>query len=161
MLGAILCAHEEIKKIVAFLSEIEAEVGKEKMEAIVYHPDEELAAKVRTFAFDKVVWSLDTFDRSEREVRGEQVKKQTVEAFKEEYPESAKDIGAILYTLTKEVVRDKIINKKVRPDGRAQDEIRPIWSEVGIFGRTHGSADLQRGAYHCRNRSIQRLSGGR
>ena len=145
MLGAILFAHEEIKKIVAFLSEIEAEVGKEKMEAIVYHPDEELAAKVRTFAFDKVVWSLDTFDRSEREVRGEQVKKQTVEAFKEEYPESAKDIGAILYTLTKEVVRDKIINKKIRPDGRAQDEIRPIWSEVGIFGRTHGSAVFTRG----------------
>ena len=145
MLGAILFAHEEIKKIVSFLSEIEAEVGKEKMEAIVYHPDEELAVKVRAFAFDKVVWSLDTFDRSEREVRGEQVKKQTVEAFKEEYPESAKDIGAILYTLTKEVVRDKIINKKIRPDGRAQDEIRPIWSEVGIFGRTHGSAVFTRG----------------
>ena len=145
MLGAILFAHEEIKKIVAFLSEIEAEVGKEKMEPVVYHPDDVLAGKVRAFAFDKVVWSLDTFDRSEREVRGEQVKAQTVEAFKEEYPEGAKDIGAILYTLTKEVVRDKIINKKVRPDGRAQDEIRPIWSEVGIFGRTHGSAVFTRG----------------
>ena len=145
MLGAILFAHEEIKKIVAFLSEIEAEIGKEKMEPVVYHPDDVLAGKVRAFAFDKVVWSLDTFDRSEREVRGEQVKAQTVEAFKEEYPEGAKDIGAILYTLTKEVVRDKIINKKVRPDGRAQDEIRPIWSEVGIFGRTHGSAVFTRG----------------
>ena len=145
MLGAILFAHEEIKKIVAFIAEIEAEVGKEKMEPVVYHPDDVLAEKVRAFAFDKVVWSLDTFDRSEREVRGEQVKAQTVEAFKEEYPEGAKDIGAILYTLTKEVVRDKIINKKVRPDGRAQDEIRPIWSEVGIFGRTHGSAVFTRG----------------
>ena len=145
MLGAILFAHEEIKKIVAFLSEIEAEIGKEKMEPVVYHPDDVLAGKVRAFAFDKVVWSLDTFDRSEREVRGEQVKAQTIEAFKEEYPEGAKDIGAILYTITKEVVRDKIINKKVRPDGRAQDEIRPIWSEVGIFGRTHGSAVFTRG----------------
>ncbi len=145
MLGAILFAHEEIKKIVAFISEIEAEVGKQKMEPVVYHPDDVLAEKVRAFAFDKVVWSLDTFDRSEREVRGEQVKAETVEAFKEEYPESGKDIGAILYTLTKEVVRDKIINKKIRPDGRAQDEIRPIWSEVGIFGRTHGSAVFTRG----------------
>ncbi|MEA5047695.1 MAG: polyribonucleotide nucleotidyltransferase [Eubacteriales bacterium] len=145
MLGAILFAHEEIKKIVAFISEIEAEIGKQKMEAIVYHPDEELEKKVRAFAFDKVVWSLDTFERSEREVRGERVKAEVVEAFQAEYPESAKDIAAILYSITKEIVRDKIINKKIRPDGRAQDEIRPIWSEAGIFARTHGSAVFTRG----------------
>ena len=145
MLNGILFAHEEIKKIVSFIADIEAQVGKEKMEPVVYHPNEELEAKVRAFAFDKVVWSLDTFDRHEREVRGDQVKAETVEAFKEEYPEGGKDIGAVLYNITKEVVRDKIINKKVRPDGRAQDEIRPIWSEVGIFGRTHGSAVFTRG----------------
>jgi len=145
MLNAILFAHEEIKKIVSFIADIEAQVGKAKLEPVIYHPNEELEAKVRAYAFDKVVWSLDTYERSEREVRGDQVKAETVEAFKEEYPDSAKDIGAILYTITKEVVRDKIINKKIRPDGRAQDEIRPIWSEVGIFGRTHGSAVFTRG----------------
>ena len=145
MLGAILFAHEEIKKIVAFISEIEAEVGKEKMEVNIYKPDEAFAEKVRAFAFDKVVWSLDTFERKEREVRSEQVKAETVEAFKEEYPDSVKDIGAILYAITKEVVRDKIINRKIRPDGRAQDEIRPIWCEAGILPRTHGSAVFTRG----------------
>ena len=145
MLNAILFAHEEIKKIVSFLADIEAQIGKEKLEPVIYHPNEELEAKIRAYAFDKVVWSLDTFDRHEREVRSEQVKAETVEAFKEEYPESAKDVGAVLYTLTKEVVRDKIINKKIRPDGRAQDEIRPIWSEVGILNRTHGSAVFTRG----------------
>ncbi|HWQ97316.1 MAG TPA: polyribonucleotide nucleotidyltransferase [Clostridia bacterium] len=145
MLNAILFAHEEIKKIVSFIADIEAQIGKAKLEPVIYHPNEELEAKVRAYAFDKVVWSLDTFDRSEREVRGDQIKAETVEAFKEEYLDSAKDIGAILYTITKEVVRDKIINKKIRPDGRAQDEIRPIWSEVGIFGRTHGSAVFTRG----------------
>jgi polyribonucleotide nucleotidyltransferase len=145
MLGAILFAHEEIKKLVAFISEIQAEVGKEKMEVNIYKPDEAFAEKVRAFAFGKVVWSLDTFERKEREVRSEQVKTETIEAFAEEYPESAKDIGAILYAITKEVVRDKIINKKIRPDGRAQDEIRPIWCEVGILPRTHGSAVFTRG----------------
>lgn len=145
MLGAILFAHEEIKKIVSFIADIEAEIGKQKIEPVIYHPDEAIETKVRAFAFDKVVWSLDTFDRSEREVRGEQVKAETIEAFKEEFPDSAKDIGAILYSITKEVVRDKIINKKIRPDGRAQDEIRPIWSEVGILARTHGSGVFTRG----------------
>ncbi|HRX58124.1 MAG TPA: polyribonucleotide nucleotidyltransferase [Eubacteriales bacterium] len=145
MLGAILFAHEHIKQIVSFISEIQAEIGKEKIVPEIYHPDEAFTEKVRAFAFDKVVWSLDTTERKEREVRSEQVKAETIEAFKEEYPDSAKDIGIILYAITKEVVRDKIINKKIRPDGRAQDEIRPIWCEAGILARTHGSAVFTRG----------------
>ena len=145
MLGAILFAHEEIKKIVAFIEGIQAEVGKPKMEVNIYHPDEKLTEEVRAYAFDKVEWSLDTFDRYERENRSQQVKEETVAAFAEAYPDSAKDIDAILYNITKEIVRDKIINRHIRPDGRALDEIRPIWSEVGILGRTHGSAVFTRG----------------
>ncbi len=145
MLGAILFAHEEIKKIVAFISEIQAEIGKEKRPVEIYHPDETLTEKVRAYAFEKVRWSLDTFDRKEREARSQQVKEETIAAFAEEYPESAKDIDAILYAITKEIVRDKIINHEIRPDGRKYTEIRPIWSEVGILPRTHGSAVFTRG----------------
>ena len=145
MLGAILFAHEEIKKIVAFIEGIQAEIGKPKMEVNIYHPDEKLTEEVRAYAFDKGEWSLDTFDRYERENRSQQVKEETVAAFAEAYPDSAKDIDAILYNITKEIVRDKIINRHIRPDGRALDEIRPIWSEVGILGRTHGSAVFTRG----------------
>ncbi len=145
MLDAILFGHEYIKQIVAFIEGIAAEIGKPKREVEVYKPDEELTQKVRDYAFDKVVWSLDTFDRKEREARSQQVKDETIAAFAEEYPESAKDIDAILYAITKEVVRDKIINKGIRPDGRAMDEIRPIWSEVGILPRTHGSGVFTRG----------------
>jgi len=145
MLKAILFAHEEIKKIVAFIDEIAAEVGKPKREVVVYKPDEELTAKVREYAFDKVEWSLDTFDRKEREMRSEQVKAETIEYFAEEYPESAKDIDSILYNITKEIVRDKIINRGIRPDGRAHTEIRPIWSDISILPRTHGSGVFTRG----------------
>ena len=145
MLGAILFAHEEIKKIVAFIEGIQAEIGKEKRPVEIYHPDEALTEKVRAYAFEKVRWSLDTFDRKEREARSQQVKEETIAAFAEEYPESAKDIDAILYAITKEIVRDKIINHEIRPDGRKYTEIRPIWSEVGILSRTHGSAVFTRG----------------
>jgi len=145
MLGAILFAHEEIKKIVAFISEIQAEIGKEKRPVEIYKPAEELTEKVRAYAFEKVRWSLDTFDRKERETRSQQVKDETIAAFAEEYPESAKDVDAILYNITKEIVRDKIINHEIRPDGRKYTEIRPIWSEVGILDRTHGSAVFTRG----------------
>ncbi len=133
MLDAILTAHEEVKKIVAFIEGIAAECGKPKMEVNIYHPDEAFTELVREYARDKVEWQLDTFERKVREERSEQVKQEVIEHFAEEYPDSASDIDMILYNLTKEIVRDKIINRKIRPDGRAQDEIRPIWSEVGIL----------------------------
>lgn len=145
MLDAILYAHEEVKKIVAFIEDIQAQVGKPKMEVNVYKPDEAFTELVRDYSRDKVEWSLDTFDRQEREARSTQVKAEVIAHFAENFPESAKDVDSILYSLTKEVVRDKIINRQIRPDGRKQDEIRPIWGEVGILPRTHGSAVFTRG----------------
>ena len=145
MLSAILYAHEEIKKIVAFISEIQAEIGKPKMEVNIHQPDTELNEKVRAWAIDKVRWQMDTFDRHEREERTEQVKAETIAEFAADDAELAKDVDAILYQMTKEVMRSKITNDKIRPDGRALEEIRPIWSEVGILERTHGSAVFTRG----------------
>ncbi len=145
MLKAILLAHEEIKKIVAFIDGIAAEAGKPKREVVIPKPDPGFEDLVRTFAADKVEWSLDTFDRYERETRSQQVKTETIEHFAEDFPESAKDIDSILYTMTKEIVRDKIINRGIRPDGRSYEDIRPIWCEVGVLPRTHGSGVFTRG----------------
>ena len=145
MLGAILFAHEEIKKICAFIQSIQDEIGKPKMEVSIHKPADELDMAVREIAMDKVVWQMDTFDRHEREERTEQVKTEVHAALDEQYPDDGKDIDAILYNMTKEVMRDKIINKKIRPDGRGQEEIRPIWCEAGILERTHGSAVFTRG----------------
>ncbi len=145
MLDAILLGHEYIKKIVAWISEIQAEVGKEKLIPEIHTPDEELKEKVIAYAREKVEWQLDTFDRHEREERTAQVKAETIEHFAEEYPDSAADIDGILYNLMKEILRDKIINRGIRPDGRKHTDIRHIWSEVGILPRTHGSAVFTRG----------------
>ncbi|MBQ9949514.1 MAG: polyribonucleotide nucleotidyltransferase, partial [Clostridia bacterium] len=148
MLKAILFAHEQIKEIVEFIECIAAEVGKEKMPVEIPTPDEELDAQVRAYVTDKLEWSLDTFDRYEREARAEQVKEETFAHFTELYPDNPdilKDVDAIIYKTNKEIVRDKIINRGIRPDGRAHDEIRPIWGEVGILPRTHGSAVFTRG----------------
>ena len=89
MLGAILFAHEEIKKICAFIQSIQDEIGKPKMEVNIHKPAEELDKAVREFAMDKVVWQMDTFDRHEREVRTEQVKAEVHAAFDEAHPDEA------------------------------------------------------------------------
>ncbi len=151
MLNAILFAHEEIKRICAFIQGIKDDIGKPEKEIEVYAIPEEIETAVREYAADKIVWSLDTFDRDERERREDEVKKETKEHFAEQFPESGLHISNILYAMMKEVVRDKIVNKETRPDGRKYEEIRPIWCEVGMFARTHGSAVFTRGQTQAMN----------
>ena len=145
MLQAILKAHEEIKRIVAFISDIQEKVGVEKLAFEPHKPDAKFERLVREYATEKVRWSLDTFDRDERTRRSNEMEAEVIEHFAEEYPDSEKDVSDIVYGITKEIVRDKIINHGIRPDGRAMTEIRPIWCEVGILPRPHGSAVFTRG----------------
>ena len=75
----------------------------------------------------------------------EEVRKEAEAHFKEIYPENGSDIAECLNHLTKEIVRHMISVDKIRPDGRALDEIRPISCEVGLLPRVHGSALFTRG----------------
>ena len=151
MLNAILFAHEEIKRICDFILNIKNEIGKPERPYNVYHVPEELDAKIRENFYDKMVWAMDTFDRTEREEREAAVKEEAVEFFAEEYPDSKVDVGNSLYQIMKEIVRGKILNDGVRPDGRGLEEVRPIWCETSLFDRTHGSAVFTRGQTQVMN----------
>ena len=145
MLDAILFGHEEIKKLVAFQKEIVAEIGKEKKVVPLITTGDDVKAAVREFAYDKCVWTFETFDRKERQEREAQTKEETVAALSERFPERESEIEDALYYLNKEVMRAKILNEGIRPDGRKVTEIRPIWCDVGVLPRTHGSAIFTRG----------------
>ena len=146
MVGAIMFGHSEIKKICAFIEdEIVPAVGKAKLPIELYHIPEELDAAVRAFASDKVEWSIDTFDRKEREARQAQVEAETLEHFADIYPENTREIKDSLYYLNKEKVRSKIFDKGIRPDGRGLKDVRPIWCERHVLPRVHGSAVFTRG----------------
>lgn len=151
MLDAIMFAHEEIKKICAFIEKIKSEIGKPEKEVEIYHVPEELDALIREYAWDKVVWSVDTFDKDERSEREKQIKAEVKEHFEAEFPGSGADIDNILYAMMKEIVRDKIVNKELRPDGRTYEEIRPIWCETSILPRVHGSSVFTRGLTQVMN----------
>ncbi len=145
MLGGIMFAHEEIKKIVAFINEIVAEVGKPKREMELYHVPEDIDADVRAYADKLLDDALATHDRTERQNNQDEVEAKTIEHFAEKYPEKEREIKDSLYYMTKEKVRAKILDRGERPDGRKLDEIREIWCEVGILPRVHGSAVFTRG----------------
>ncbi len=151
MLGAILFAHEEIKKICAFIEQIKEEIGKPAKEVEIYTIPEELDADVRENFTEKMKWAMEPFDRHERNAREKQVKAEAVEFFAEKYPDGKKDIEGSLYNVMKEIVRHKIVAEGVRPDGRGYEEVRPIWCETGIFARTHGSAVFTRGETQVMN----------
>lgn len=146
MLGAIMFAHEEIKKIIEFQEKIVKKVGKAKnTEVPISTVDPDVDKQVREYADKKLDHALDTFDREERSSRQEQVDKEVKEHFATIFPDHEKMIGEVLYKMTKEKVRAKILKKGVRPDGRKLTEIRPIWCDVGILPRVHGSAVFTRG----------------
>ena len=145
MLNGILFAHEEIKRIVSFINEIVAKVGKPKLEMEYYHVPEDIDAAVREFAGKLLDDALKTYDRSERQANQDAAEKVILEHFADIFPDKEREIKDAIYYLTKEKVRDKIINKGERPDGRKLDEIRPIWCEVGLLPRVHGSAVFTRG----------------
>ena len=145
MLGGILFAHEEVKKIVEFIGGIVAEIGKPKKEFPLQLPGDDVKQAVREYAYDKVEWMFETFDRAERNAREEQVKAEVSERFAEPFEGRETEVGDALYAIEKEVMRRHIIDKGVRPDGRKLTEVRPIWCEVGVLPRTHGSGVFTRG----------------
>ena len=142
ILDAIMFAHEEIKKIVEFIEEIVKEVGKPKMEIELYKVPEDIEAAVREYAEDKMRAAIQTYDKMERL---DAVEAETKEHFEEIYPDNGKDIGNVLYTITKEQVRKMILDDGIRPDNRKRTEIRPIWCDTHVLPRTHGSGLFKRG----------------
>ena len=145
MLGGILYAHEEIKKIVAFINDIVKEVGKEKIKMDLYTIPEDINAAVREYAGALVDEALAETDRQERQKKQDEVDAKVIEHFAEIYPDNLREVKDVIYYITKEKVRAKILNEGFRPDGRKLDEIREIWCEVGLLPRVHGSAVFTRG----------------
>ena len=145
ILDAIMFAHEEIKKIVEFIEEIVKEDGKPKMEIELYKVPEDIEAAVREYAEDKMRAAIQTYDKMERLDNMDAVEAETKEHFEEIYPDNGKDIGNVLYTITKEQVRKMILDDGIRPDNRKRTEIRPIWCDTHVLPRTHGSGLFKRG----------------
>ena len=145
MLDAIFFGHEEIKKLVEFIDEIVAEVGKPKKELVLKQIPEDIDAAVRAYATGRMQEAIHTFDKLERLDNMDAVEVETKEHFAEIYPDNEKDIAAVLYNITKESVRNMILDEGVRPDNRKTTEIRPVWCETGLLPRVHGSGLFTRG----------------
>jgi len=158
LLSAITFGHKEIKNIVKSIKEFVSEVGKPKQTDFkVFIPSKKFESFVSRNCKKKCTTAMNIQDRPERRLALSKIKeeiKEKLEAIeaenkdiviKEEHKENPSYLSILLDKLEKDVLRKKILNEKVRLDGRACDEVRPISTKVGFIPRAHGSALFTRG----------------
>lgn len=145
MLEAILFAHDEIKKIVAFIEGIVAEVGVPKAEYKLYLPTEELTAEIEAYVGSRMHDAVQTADKDERLAAMNGLIDEAMAHFTELYPDAGADIDTVLNGMKKKEVRSLILNDRIRPDNRKMEEVRPISALIDFVPRVHGSGLFTRG----------------
>jgi polyribonucleotide nucleotidyltransferase len=134
MLNAIELAHTKIKDIIKLQEELAKKVGKKKKDAKLYAPDATIEKHVVDFATKKIEAAFAIHDRAKQNEALAKIEAEIKESFKDEklaaiVKERPFDVKAVFKSIEKKIVRDQILNKQVRPDGRKVTEIRPISSE--------------------------------
>ncbi len=151
ILDALDIAHGEIKKIVAVIEDLQQKVGKDKIQVEAKEIDESLLSDIRSSHGQALVDAIATEGKLERYEAIDEVKDKVVAEYApagdDGEPDEGRvsDVKAAINSIEKDTIRKAIAVDKKRPDGRAQDEIRPIETEVDISPRVHGSALFTRG----------------
>ena len=120
-------------------------LAKEKREVKVVKTPENIVEAVKAFAYAKLDVAVRVEEKKARESAIDEVKAEALSNFESEFPEDTKAIKNVLEDIVHQIVRKLISDEKIRPDGRAVDEVRPITVEVGILPRTHGTGLFTRG----------------
>jgi len=141
--NALGIAQEEIKAIITAIDQLVKKAGKKKQTPVEVHKDPELQKIVKKESQEilKIFDAPKTGEKNDLDIAG------IAQAILEKNPQLNKlQIQETLFELMKERIRQTILKKHIRPDGRKPDEIRKISIDVGVLPRTHGSAMFKRGA---------------
>ena len=145
MYNGIMAGHEANQKIIQFIKDIQAQIGKEKFSYPSNKPEREMFEAIRDYAEDAVRAALDTDDKNVRDERLKPVYEDVHEHFAQEYPDQEAKIDECLYLTQKYVVRRWLLDEQKRVDGRGMDDMRPLAAEVALLPRVHGSGMFTRG----------------
>ncbi|MDP2629471.1 MAG: polyribonucleotide nucleotidyltransferase [Candidatus Harrisonbacteria bacterium] len=148
VLQAFEKAQSEIQKLIAFQEKIVSEIGKKKQEVALAWPTEETMKLIEDFASPKLDEAVYVQDKAQQ-ARNIRALEGGLRELLSEKGLSEKEQKHALLALDKIIdthIHQGVLEQNKRPDGRALDEIRPLFSSVGLLGRTHGSALFARGA---------------
>lgn len=147
MVEALMLAHKEIKRLCLWQKELFKALEITKREFLAPELDEKIVAEIEEKFGDRLRDALDTTkqDKLASYAAVDALKKESVEDYSVEEPETRAMAGKVFSHLKEKIFREDILGKRRRPDGRKFSEIRPISCEVGWLPRTHGSALFTRG----------------
>ncbi|MBI3611138.1 MAG: polyribonucleotide nucleotidyltransferase [Nitrospirae bacterium] len=145
MIDAISLAHAEIKKIIQIVLKLRELVGKPKREPVQKTADPSLVESVKSKSLKQIEEAVLIPNKTARQERLEAVLKGVADQINTPEADRTQEITEIFHELERNAVRQMILTKGVRADGRGCSAIRPITCEVGILPRTHGSALFTRG----------------
>ena len=145
MLGAVMYGHEQMQIVINAIRELAAKAGKPAWDWQPVPADEALIAKVRELAHDKLVAAYQIADKQERQAAVAAVHEAAQVALVSEDGWNAAAVGNTVHDLEYRVVRDRILAKEPRIDGRDTVTVRPITIRTGVLPRVHGSALFTRG----------------
>ena len=145
LLEALELAHSEIKKIVSNVVELQETVGRPKRVVEAEPVSDELHNQVKQLVAAPIREAVLIPGKTERQERLDQILAEALVTLGDEDPTRNRQVRAIYHDLEYHEVRNMILEKKTRSDGRGPCDIRPISCETGILPRTHGSALFTRG----------------
>ncbi len=107
--------------------------------------EDDAYAAVEDAAKGDLAAAMTIADKQEREARTDEIKAAVLDKLADQFEGREKEVGAAFRSVTKELVRERVLRDKVRIDGRGLADIRPLHAEVGVIPRVHGSALFERG----------------
>jgi polyribonucleotide nucleotidyltransferase len=138
-------AHKGIKELLAAADELTSELRQPKMEWTKVEPNAALVARVRELAEARIDEALNLPMKAERAQALAALKATIQGELAEEFPDNLKDVGTALEDIEYRTMREQVLSRGERVDGRDLDTVRPITCEVGFLPRTHGSSIFTRG----------------
>ncbi len=142
---ALETGHAAIKQIVAVIDDLAKAAGKPKRQVAAKAVDPALQQEVESRALAPLADAMRIKDKLQNYAKVDEVQEQLMASYAEADPARKADAKAIFKDLKEKVLRDEVLERRHRLDGRRFDEIRPIWTEAGVLPRTHGSVVFTRG----------------
>ena len=145
MVGALEAAHAAIKQIIAMIDDLKREVGKTKTIVSVKSIAESFYSSIEEQAYGPLAEAMRVLDKLENYSSVDKVLADLIATIPDTDLEGRSGAKKIFKDLKEKVMRDEILERGQRLDGRRFDEIRPITIDIGVLPRTHGSAVFTRG----------------
>ncbi|HWV26030.1 MAG TPA: polyribonucleotide nucleotidyltransferase [Aeromicrobium sp.] len=143
--GGLEAAKSVIKQLCEAQAELARTAAKPVQEFPIFLDYEDDVYEAIQFAKDDLAQAMTIVSKADREDRESEIKADVLDKIGEQFAGREKEIGAALRSLTKTLVRERVLRDKVRIDGRGLADIRELSAEVGVIPRVHGSALFQRG----------------